>query len=136
MKSPPQGETPDASPTRIRGISAVTLNVGDMPTSLRFYRSLGFQVLYGSEDSDFVTLEAGQNRLNLAVVKPGKTHAGWGRTILFVDDVDRMYRHTVQCGLSTDTIPRDAGWGERYFHVTDPDGHQLSFARPIPDGEV
>jgi hypothetical protein len=27
--------------------------------------------------------------------------------------------------------PRDAAWGERYFHMPDPDGHQLSFARPI-----
>ena len=23
----------------------------------------------------------------------------------------------------------DAPWGERYFHVRDPDGHELSFAR-------
>ena len=27
--------------------------------------------------------------------------------------------------------PRDASWGERYFHMADPDGHELSFARPI-----
>jgi hypothetical protein len=27
--------------------------------------------------------------------------------------------------------PRDAAWGERYFHMPDPDGHELSFARPI-----
>jgi uncharacterized glyoxalase superfamily protein PhnB len=26
--------------------------------------------------------------------------------------------------------PRDAPWGERYFHMRDPDGHELSFARP------
>jgi len=28
-------------------------------------------------------------------------------------------------------IPRDASWGERYFHMPDPDGHELSFARPL-----
>ena len=27
--------------------------------------------------------------------------------------------------------PRDAAWGERYFHLHDPDGHELSFAQPI-----
>ena len=27
--------------------------------------------------------------------------------------------------------PRDATWGERYFHIVDPDGHELSFAQPI-----
>jgi uncharacterized glyoxalase superfamily protein PhnB len=29
------------------------------------------------------------------------------------------------------TEPADAPWGERYFHVRDPDGHELSFARPL-----
>jgi uncharacterized glyoxalase superfamily protein PhnB len=28
-------------------------------------------------------------------------------------------------------VPQDASWGERYFHMLDPDGHQLSFARPL-----
>ena len=28
-------------------------------------------------------------------------------------------------------VPRDAEWGERFFHLTDPDGHELSFARPL-----
>jgi uncharacterized glyoxalase superfamily protein PhnB len=27
--------------------------------------------------------------------------------------------------------PRDAQWGERFFHVTDPDGHEISFAWPL-----
>jgi uncharacterized glyoxalase superfamily protein PhnB len=27
--------------------------------------------------------------------------------------------------------PRDAEWGERFFHVTDPDGHEISFAWPL-----
>jgi uncharacterized glyoxalase superfamily protein PhnB len=25
--------------------------------------------------------------------------------------------------------PKDASWGERYFPIRDPDGHELSFAR-------
>ena len=28
-------------------------------------------------------------------------------------------------------IPQDASWGERYFHMRDPDGHELSFAPPL-----
>jgi uncharacterized glyoxalase superfamily protein PhnB len=28
-------------------------------------------------------------------------------------------------------VPRDAEWGERFFHLTDPDGHELSFAWPL-----
>src|SRR6478735_9409496 len=29
------------------------------------------------------------------------------------------------------TPHRDAEWGERFFHLTDPDGHELSFAWPL-----
>ncbi len=29
------------------------------------------------------------------------------------------------------TSPRDAEWSERFFHTDDPDGHELSFARPL-----
>jgi uncharacterized glyoxalase superfamily protein PhnB len=29
--------------------------------------------------------------------------------------------------------PQDATWGERFFHMLDPDGYRLSFATPIGD---
>ena len=32
---------------------------------------------------------------------------------------------------TTPVCPRDAEWGERYFHIADPDGHELSFAKPL-----
>jgi uncharacterized glyoxalase superfamily protein PhnB len=35
----------------------------------------------------------------------------------------------VASGAQPDAPPRDAAWGERFFHLTDPDGHELSFAR-------
>ena len=34
-------------------------------------------------------------------------------------------------GCQPTTAPRDAEWGERFFHLIDPDGHELSFARPL-----
>src|SRR5438128_550362 len=34
------------------------------------------------------------------------------------------------------TVPRDAEWGERFFHLADPDGHELSFARPLRPASV
>jgi len=55
----------------------------------------------------------------------------WGRVILWVDDVDAMYERVRCAGGSPDAPPSDATWGERYFHVRDPDGHELSFARPL-----
>jgi hypothetical protein len=37
----------------------------------------------------------------------------------------------LMAGFIPETSPADAPWGERYFHIHDPDGHELSFARPL-----
>ena len=52
--------------------------------------------------------------------------------IFFVDDVDAFHARAIAAGYRPATAPADAPWGERYFHIRDPDGHELSFARPIP----
>ena len=33
--------------------------------------------------------------------------------------------------VSFENEPTDALWGERFFHIRDPDGYQLSFATPV-----
>ena len=45
--------------------------------------------------------------------------------------VDAFYRRAKAHGIEPQFEPRDAPWNERYFHLTDPDGHELSFARPL-----
>ena len=55
----------------------------------------------------------------------------WGRVIFYVDEaVDVQHARACAAGLSPHFAPRDAPWGERYFHIADPDGHELGFARP------
>ena len=54
----------------------------------------------------------------------------WGRLIFYVTDVDALWNHLKDRGFDPE-IPRDASWGERYFQIPDPDGHELSFARPL-----
>ena len=54
----------------------------------------------------------------------------WGRVIFWVADVDAMYERALAPTATTpEMAPADAPWGERYFHLRDPDGHELSFAR-------
>ena len=55
----------------------------------------------------------------------------WGRVTFYVSDVDALYDQAIAQGLHPETSPRDAEWGERYFYLTDPDGHELSFAKPL-----
>ena len=115
---------------RPTSLSAVTLAVTDMARATAFYDAMGFEVRYGGPDAPFTSYAVGEGYLNLQLVTtpPG---TGWGRAILHVDDVDAVHDRALAAGLSPSTAPRDAEWGERYFHLTDPDGHELSFARPL-----
>ncbi|WP_311966821.1 VOC family protein [Bradyrhizobium australiense] len=56
--------------------------------------------------------------------------------IFYVSDVDEFYAKALTTGLKPSTAPGDAEWGERFFHLTDPDGHELSFARPLLPARV
>jgi catechol 2,3-dioxygenase-like lactoylglutathione lyase family enzyme len=115
----------------IEGISAITLATHDMPRAVRFYRALGFDVLHGGEASSFTSFRAGAGYLNLIAQPDEKQWSWWGRVIFYVDDVDALYGRALATGFQPSTVPRDAEWGERYFHLTDPDSHELSFARPL-----
>jgi catechol 2,3-dioxygenase-like lactoylglutathione lyase family enzyme len=114
----------------IESISAVTLAVSEMARSVAFYRTLGFEVLAGGEDAGFTTFGVGTGYLNVQLDPEHAPIPGiWGRVIFYVDDVDAMHARAVDAGFRLATTPVDAPWGERYFHVHDPDGHELSFAR-------
>ena len=115
----------------IEAISAITLATHDMQRAVRFYRSLGFELRYGGEAASFTSFRAGPGYLNLITQPVEKRWSWWGRVIFYVDDVDASYERAVAAGCQPATVPRDAEWGERYFHLTDPDGHELSFARPL-----
>jgi catechol 2,3-dioxygenase-like lactoylglutathione lyase family enzyme len=115
----------------IEGISAVTLGTHELPRAVRFYRALGFEVLHGGEDSSFTSFRAGTSCLNLIVQSAEQRWSWWGRVIFYVADVDALYDRALAAGFQPTTVPRDAEWGERFFHLNDSDGHELSFARPL-----
>ena len=110
----------------IKHISAVTFAVRDMARTIEFYQKLGFELIYGGQRSAFSSLRAGEAFVNLAAT-PGYEGPWWGRVIFRVSNVDAHHRALIAEGLTPEP-PRDASWGERFFHLTDPDGHELSFA--------
>ena len=117
----------------IRSISAVTLAVSDMARSVDFYRNkVGLEILYGGVAASFTSFKVGEGYINL-ILDPERVSQGarnwWGRLILHVDDVNVLYRRLIPAGLTPATEPADASWGERYFHIDDPDSHELSFAK-------
>jgi len=143
---------------KIYKISAVTLIVENMERSCRFYSQVpGFKLVYGSSDDTFTTFEIEEEEehkskmcLNLELGinnnrEPPNLIAendnGWkrqhfGRIIFHTEDVDRLYSYfknndSISNLMSFENEPTNAAWGERYFHIREPDGYQLSFAEPI-----
>jgi hypothetical protein len=76
-----------------------------------------------AQDQDMV------EALNLLAQPAGRRWSWWGRVIFYVANVDELYYRALAAGCWPTTAPRDAEWGERFFHLVDPDGHELSFAR-------
>jgi catechol 2,3-dioxygenase-like lactoylglutathione lyase family enzyme len=49
----------------IESISAIILATHDMPRAVRFYRMLGFEVIFGGDEAPFTSFRAGRSYLNL-----------------------------------------------------------------------
>lgn len=139
---------------KIYKISAVTLIIENMERSCRFYSQIpGFKLVYGGYPNDtFTTFEIGKEYvpkmcLNLELGIFNNDHESchmaddikrqhFGRIIFHSKDVDRLYSYfrsnkTISNLISFENEPTNATWGERYFHIREPDGYQLSFAEPI-----
>ncbi len=113
-----------------REINAITLLCTDMAASCQFYAVLGFELVFGGPDEPFSSLQFGQNFVNLTASE-GAPAGFWGRVIFHVPDPDATWATARSNGYEPMMEPSDAPWGERYFHLRDPDGHELSFARRI-----
>jgi len=118
----------------ITGISAITLATHDMRRAVAFYRLLELPLLHGGEEAAFTTFRAGGNFLNLIAQPQSRRWSWWGRLILYHSELDALHARLLAAGIRPDTEPRDAPWGERFFHLRDPDRHELSFAWPLGEG--
>ena len=143
---------------KVYRISAITLKVKDMERSCSLYSKIpGFRLTYGGGPSDsFTTFEIGEGSkttcLNLERIedddegssdfskKPnlGKTKGSgdFGRIIFHTDNVDKLYSFMkydeyVSKSIIFESKPTNAPWGERFFHIREPNGYQLSFAQPL-----
>ncbi len=137
MAAHPDAQSPGTAPevvaSPIESLSAVTLATADMAASVAFYELLGFELAHGGADADFSTFRVGPSSyLNLQLDRAWSAPTRvWGRVIVWVDDVDAVHARAVTAGFEPTMTPSDAPWGERYFHVLDPAGHELSIARPL-----
>ena len=133
---------------KVYKISAITLLIKNMERSCRFYSKMpGFRLAYGGlSDDSFTTYEVGEftkTYLNLELYINNNNNQQhkiktrhFGRIIFHSEDIDRLYSYmknneSISKMIYFENEPTDAPWGERYFHIREPDGYQLSFAMPI-----
>jgi catechol 2,3-dioxygenase-like lactoylglutathione lyase family enzyme len=134
----------DYGAAEVYRISAVTLLIKNMERSCSFYSQIpGFRLVYGGSSKDtFTTFEIGTEiskmclNLELNAITNEHYRKDFGRIIFHTEDVDKLYsymksNHNILNIVSFENEPSDAPWGERYFHIREPDGYQLSFATPI-----
>jgi hypothetical protein len=141
---------------KVYRISAITLKVKDMEKSCQLYLKIpGFSLTYGGAPSDsFTTFEIGKESntyLNLELIEdPDRSYdfykksnlektkgsEDFGRIIFHVEDVDRLYSYMkhdeyISKSIVFEDEPTNAPWGERFFHIRELNGYQLSFAQPL-----
>src|SRR5262249_14878134 len=55
---------------------------------------------------------------------------------VYVDDVDGHYQRALERGAQVVMPVGDRPWGDRLYQVTDPEGHQWTFAQHVRDVEL
>ncbi len=82
----------------VEKISAITIKVNDMASSVHFYnRLLGLKVLYGGENAYFSSLQTFGVKDTILNLEKGHVTPVWGRIIFYVEDVDRFWAQ--RCGM-------------------------------------
>jgi hypothetical protein len=146
---------------KVYRISAITLRVKDMEKFMHsIFKIPGFSLTYGGKPSDcFTTFETGKGSktttyLNLELIEKeeekdssdfykksnlGRKMKGredFGRIIFHSENVEKLFSYMKQDEYISKSIvfenePTNAPWGERFFHIREPNGYQLSFAQPL-----
>ena len=87
----------------IESISAITLATHNMSRAVRFYRVLGFEIIYGGENAAFTSFRAGTGYLNLIAQPLERNWSWWGRVIFYHSDVDALHANVIAAGYALRT---------------------------------
>lgn len=118
------------------------LMAGDVGVSIRFYRQLGFALVFQDPQDDprYAVLNRDGVEIHLQWADPSQWAYPTDRPAVrfIVDDVDALHREfAASGGLNPATsqgspwaVPGDTPWGTREFHLRDPGLNCLQFYRP------
>ena len=128
---------------KVQKISAITLKIQNMRKEWKFYSKLpGLTTIYGGPDSAFTSFEMkddfsnAKTYLNLEFTYGLPYNKNFGRIVIYSDNVDKLYNffkndENIAPFITIMNEPKDGEWGERYFHILDPEEYEISFAQII-----
>ena len=119
-------------------VTVITLGVGDLAGSRRFYEALGWETSAGAED-DVVFFQAGDmvlalwDRARLAEDSCVEDSPGWGGVTLALNlgsrgEVDEATEQARAAGARIGREPAETFWGGYSAVFVDPDGHPWEVA--------
>lgn len=122
---------------KVTGLQHIGLPVVDSDTTVRFYKSLGFSVVYDTMNGDEhvvflrngnVVIETYQN--GNACLRTG----AWDHVCLDVDDIEAAWKYVVE-DLGHDSLEGKISFlpfwtnGVRYFTIKGPNGEKVEFGQ-------
>src|SRR5262245_16025110 len=102
----------------------ITLHVSDVERSLEFYRKFPGATLMFHMAGRFALRKIGSSRLGILADQKRRFHAEFD-----CDDLDAMHAKFTDLGIKTEGPPTTRPWGERDFHVIDPDGNLVEIGQ-------
>lgn len=114
------------------GAFSASLSVKDIHASKAFYENLGFSVLGGDIEKNYLIMKnenaliglfQGMFENNILTFNPGWDETG-SNTVEF-DDVRTIQKHLKSNGVEIATEVDEAGSGPASFMITDPDGNVI-----------
>jgi catechol 2,3-dioxygenase-like lactoylglutathione lyase family enzyme len=114
------------------GAFSASLSVKDLQTSKAFYETLGFTVLGGGMEMNFLIMKNGNALIglfqgmftgNILTFNPGWDESG--QNIQDFEDVRQIQKHLIDNGIDIENQVDENSTGPASFMVSDPDGNVI-----------
>ena len=114
------------------GCFSVSLAVKDIAASRAFYERLGFTVVHGNQDQNWLILGNGDTKIglfqgmfeaNILTFNPGWNQSG--EPLAQFDDVRDIQRQLLDQGAAIAKPAEEIGDGPAHFVIIDPDGNLI-----------
>ncbi len=132
--------TPDVNDSKPElGAFSVSLAVKDIAASRAFYETLGFSVVMGQQQQNWLILRSGTTTIGLfqgMLEGNGLTfNPGWNaeaKPLESFEDVRAIQRRVKAAGLALTSTADENSTGPASFSLLDPDGNAVLFDQHVP----